>query len=167
MMIELFVIKIVIFDVVVIGVGVVGCVMVCCFVLEGVWVVLLEKSIDIFFGVSKGNSVIFYIGFDVLFSSIELVCMQEGYCEYCDIYVCFNLLLLEIGVLVVVWSDEDLVCLLVIVEQVYGNGVDDVCQIGCDEVLVLELQLVGNVFGVVWVFGEYLIDFWFVLFVYL
>lgn len=84
--------------------------------------------------------------------------MQEGYREYRDIHARLNLPLLETGALVAAWSDEDLARLPAIVEQAHGNGVDDVRQIGRDEVLALEPQLAGNVLGAVRVPGEHLID---------
>lgn len=150
--------KTAIFDVAVIGAGVVGCAMARRFALEGARVVLLEKSTDILSGASKGNSAILHTGFDAPPSSIELACMQEGYREYRDIHARLNLPLLETGALVAAWSDEDLARLPAIVEQAHGNGVDDVRQIGRDEVLALEPQLAGNVLGAVRVPGEHLID---------
>ena len=86
--------------------------------------------------------------------------MQEGYREYRDIHARLNLPLLETGALVAAWSDEDLARLPAIVEQARGSGVDDVRQIGRDEVLALEPQLAGNVLGAVRVPGEHLIDPW-------
>ncbi|WP_134512361.1 NAD(P)/FAD-dependent oxidoreductase, partial [Pseudomonas aeruginosa] len=141
--------KTAIFDVAVIGAGVVGCAMARRFALEGARVVLLEKSTDILSGASKGNSAILHTGFDAPPGSIELACMQEGYREYRDIHARLNLPLLETGALVAAWSDEDLARLPAIVEQAHGNGVDDVRQIGRDEVLALEPQLAGNVLGAV------------------
>lgn len=152
--------KTAIFDVAVIGAGVVGCAMARRFALEGARVVLLEKSTDILSGASKGNSAILHTGFDAPPGSIELACMQEGYREYRDIHARLNLPLLETGALVAAWSDEDLARLPAIVEQAHGNGVDDVRQIGRDEVLALEPQLAGNVLGAVRVPGEHLIDPW-------
>lgn len=86
--------------------------------------------------------------------------MQEGYREYRDIHARLNLPLLETGALVAAWSDEDLARLPAIVEQAHGNGVDDVRQVGRDEVLALEPQLAGNVLGAVRVPGEHLVDPW-------
>ncbi len=80
--------------------------------------------------------------------------MQEGYREYRDIHARLNLPLLETGALVAAWSDEDLARLPAIVEQAHGNGVDDVRQVGRDEVLALEPQLAGNVLGAVRVPGN-------------
>ncbi|MGV8475610.1 NAD(P)/FAD-dependent oxidoreductase, partial [Pseudomonas aeruginosa] len=152
--------KTAIFDVAVIGAGVVGCAMARRFALEGARVVLLEKSTDILSGASKGNSAILHTGFDAPPGSIELACMQEGYREYRDIHARLNLPLLETGALVAAWSDEDLARLPAIVEQAHGNGVDDVRQVGRDEVLALEPQLAGNVLGAVRVPGEHLVDPW-------
>ncbi|SVJ78541.1 FAD dependent oxidoreductase [Klebsiella pneumoniae] len=142
--------KTAIFDVAVIGAGVVGCAMARRFALEGARVVLLEKSTDILSGASKGNSAILHTGFDAPPGSIELACMQEGYREYRDIHARLNLPLLETGALVAAWSDEDLARLPAIVEQAHGNGVDDVRQVGRDEVLALEPQLAGNSPGNIW-----------------
>lgn len=62
------------FDVVVVGGGVVGCFVFYEFIFLGFWCVFCEKEENFVCGVSLGNSGIFYMGFDVLFGSLELWC---------------------------------------------------------------------------------------------
>lgn len=59
---------------VVVGGGVVGCVIFYEFIFLGFSCIFCEKEENFVSGVSLGNSGIFYIGFDVLFDSLELCC---------------------------------------------------------------------------------------------
>src|SRR6185437_685820 len=87
--------------------GVVGCAMARRFTLEGARVVLLEKSVDILAGASKGNSAILHTGFDAPGDSLELACIRDGYREYLEIRGRLGLPLLETGALVVAWTEQD------------------------------------------------------------
>ena len=71
-------------DVAVIGGGIVGCAVARKLALEGVTIVLLEKSADILAGASKGNSAILHTGFDAPENSLELECVRNGYEEYLE-----------------------------------------------------------------------------------
>ena len=52
------------YDVAVVGAGVVGCAVARRLTLDGASVVIIEKSLDVLDGASKGNSAILHTGFD-------------------------------------------------------------------------------------------------------
>ena len=88
------------FDFAVIGAGVVGCAVTRRLSLLGHKVILIDRSVDILSGASKGNSALLHTGFDAPAESLELSCMQAGYREYLDICDRFNLPVLKTGAMV-------------------------------------------------------------------
>lgn len=150
----------VVFDVAVAGGGVVGCAMARRFTLEGARVVLLEKSVDILAGASKGNSAILHTGFDAPGDSLELACIRDGYREYLEIRGRLGLPLLETGALVVAWTEQDQIRLEGIEAQALRNGVADARRIGRAELREREPHLAESARAALLVPGEFLIDPW-------
>lgn len=148
------------FDACVIGAGVVGCAMARRLTLEGLRVILLERSSDILAGASKANSAILHTGFDAPPDSVEVACMQAGYREYMDIHDGLNLPVLRTGALVVAWNDTELAALPGIVDKAHHNGVADVHQIDAAQLRAMAPHLAHHALGAVVVSNEHVIDPW-------
>jgi glycerol-3-phosphate dehydrogenase len=147
-------------DVVVIGGGIVGCAVARKLALEGVTIVLLEKSADILEGASKGNSAILHTGFDAPEDSLELECVRNGYAEYLEIRKSLNLPLLETGALVAAWTEEEEECFSRILEKAQNNGIDDLRLMSQTETLAMEPNISGSLRSAISVPREFVIDPW-------
>src|SRR5690554_4104946 len=95
------------FDVAVVGAGVVGCAVVRALTLAGLRTVLLEKSGDILDGASQGNSAILHTGFDAKPGSLEAQLVRRGYELYRGIAGDLGLPFLELGGLVIAWTEVE------------------------------------------------------------
>ena len=96
------------YDIAVIGAGVVGCAMARRLTLDGARVLVLEKSLEVLDGASKGNSAILHTGFDAPPGSLEQQCINAGYLEYLDIAERLSLPVLKCGAMVLAWDEEQL-----------------------------------------------------------
>ncbi len=148
------------FDVAIIGAGVVGCAMARRFTLDGARVLVLEKSLDVLDGASKGNSAILHTGFDAPPNSLEQSCIAQGYAEYLEVADDLSLPVLESGAMVLAWSEEQLKELPKLVEKAHQNGVANVRMLERAEILRREPHLSGKLLGGFEIPGEFLIDPW-------
>lgn len=148
------------YDVAIIGAGVVGCALFRELVLAGKRALLVERDADIIAGASKANSAILHTGFDAPSDSIELRCVKSGYTRYIDVKDRLGLPILQTQAIVVAWSEGDVDALPKIVDKAHKNGVNDVRQIGADEVRRCEPNLSRDALGGVVVPGEAVIDPW-------
>ena len=148
------------YDVAVIGAGVVGCAVARRLTLGGASVVIIEKSLDVLDGASKGNSAILHTGFDAPSSSLELDCVRAGYKEYLELAKKLSLPILESGALVLAWNDEELRQLPKLIKKAHANGVLDVKALSREEILRREPALSSKLLGGFEVPGEYIIDPW-------
>ena len=148
------------YDVAVVGAGVVGCAVARRLTLDGASVVIIEKSLDVLDGASKGNSAILHTGFDAPFSSLELDCVRAGYKEYLELAKNLSLPILKSGALVLAWNDEELRQLPKLIKKAHANGVLDVKALSREEILRREPALSSKLLGGFEVPGEYIIDPW-------
>ena len=148
------------YDVAVVGAGVVGCAVARRLTLDGASVVIIEKSLDVLDGASKGNSAILHTGFDAPSSSLELDCVRAGYKEYLELAKKLSLPILESGALVLAWNDEELRQLPKLIKKAHANGVLDVQALSREEILRREPALSSKLLGGFEVPGEYIIDPW-------
>jgi len=150
-----------VFDVVVIGAGVVGCAMARRFALQGARTLVIEKSMDLLDGASKGNSAILHTGFDAPApGSQEHGCLVDGYNEYRDIHAQLNLPLLECGALVLAWSDEEAERLHILRQNAHRNGVISAQIIDAKQVRRREPEVADSVLAALEIPGESIIDPW-------
>lgn len=149
-----------IYDVAIVGAGVVGCAMARRFTLDGARVLVLEKSLDVLDGASKGNSAILHTGFDAPPGTLEQACIANGYREYLEIAGSLSLPILKSGALVIAWSREQLSQLPELIKKAHQNNVTDVRMLEREEILQREPRLSGRLSGGFEVPGECLIDPW-------
>ena len=148
------------YDVAVVGAGVVGCALARRLTLDGASVVIIEKSLDVIDGASKGNSAILHTGFDAPSSSLELDCVRAGYKEYLELAESLSLPILKSGALVLAWNDEQLRELPKLIKKAHANGVLDVKALDRTEILKREPGLSNKLLAGFEVPGEYIIDPW-------
>jgi glycerol-3-phosphate dehydrogenase len=148
------------YDIVVIGAGVVGCAMARRFTLDGAHVLILEKSLDVLDGASKGNSAILHTGFDAPPGSLEQTCIAEGYREYLEISESLSLPILESGAMVIAWNEEQCKQLPELIKRAHRNGITDVKMLEREEIFLREPNLSDKLLGGFEVPGEFLIDPW-------
>ena len=157
-----------VFDAVIIGSGVVGCAMARRFVLEGAQVLVIEKSVDLLDGASKGNSAILHTGFDSPPpGSQEHPCLVDGYREYREIHAKLNLPLLECGALVLAWSADEAERLQSLRQNAYRNGVTSARIIDARQVRMREPEVANSVVAALEIPGESVIDPWSAPYAYL
>jgi glycerol-3-phosphate dehydrogenase len=150
-----------VFDVVIIGAGVVGCAMARRFALQGARTLVIEKSMDLLDGASKGNSAILHTGFDAPPpGSQEHGCLVDGYREYREIHAQLNLPLLECGALVLAWSDEEAERLHMLRHNAHRNGVTSAHIIDAKQVQRREPEVAESVLAALEIPGESIIDPW-------
>jgi glycerol-3-phosphate dehydrogenase len=147
------------FDVAVIGGGVVGCAVARRAALQGARVVLIEAGRDILSGASKANSAILHTGFDAPEGSVELAMIRAGRAEYLVIREELGLPQLEVGAMVVAWSEDDLARLEAVAAKARRNGIEDIAMLTAQDVREREPHL-APARGAVLVPGEYLVDPW-------
>nr|WP_306263820.1 NAD(P)/FAD-dependent oxidoreductase [Pararhizobium sp. IMCC3301] len=148
------------YDIAVIGAGVVGCAMARRFTLDGARVVVIEKSLDVLDGASKGNSAILHTGFDAPPGSLEQQCINAGYREYLDIAEPLSLPILKCGAMVLAWDEDQLSQLPALIEKAHRNGVASVAMLSREQITQREPKLAPNLYGGFEVPGESLIDPW-------
>lgn len=150
-----------VFDVVIVGAGVVGCAMARRFALEGARTLVIDKSLDLLDGASKGNSAILHTGFDAPApGSQEHACLVDGYREYREIHARLNLPLLECGALVLAWSADEAGRLESLRRNAHRNGVTSARIIDTRQVRLREPELAESVVAALAIPGESLIDPW-------
>lgn len=148
------------YDIAVIGAGVVGCAMARRLTLDGARVLVLEKSLEVLDGASKGNSAILHTGFDAPPGSLEQQCINAGYLEYLDIAERLSLPVLKCGAMVLAWDEEQLSQLPALIEKAHCNGVADVTMLTREQIMQREPKLAPHLCGGFEVPGESLIDPW-------
>jgi glycerol-3-phosphate dehydrogenase len=149
------------FDVIIIGAGVVGCAMARRFALQGARTLVIEKSMDLLDGASKGNSAILHTGFDAPPpGSEEHGCLVDGYREYREIHAQLNLPLLECGALVLAWNADEADRLDLLRQNSHRNGVTSAHVIDAKQVCRREPEVAESVVAALAIPGESIIDPW-------
>jgi glycerol-3-phosphate dehydrogenase len=138
------------FDVAIIGAGVVGAAIARRLAPFKLSVVLVERSADVSFGVSKANSGIIHAGFHHNPSSLKARLEVQGNFMFDQLHAELGFPFRRVGILVAAFSPEELKIVETLYEQGAANGVPQLEIVGRERILALEPKLNGDVVGGLW-----------------
>lgn len=136
-----------VYDVAIIGAGCVGAGIARRLSAYDVRVVLLEKCVDVGFGVSKANSGIIHAGFHHPVTSLKARLEIRGNLMFDQLHHELNFPFKRVGILVVAFSYEQMKAVEQLYEQGVRNGVPLIEVCGRDRLLMLEPKLNPDVVG--------------------
>ncbi|HNT89886.1 MAG TPA: NAD(P)/FAD-dependent oxidoreductase, partial [Candidatus Hydrogenedentes bacterium] len=139
--------KIPVYDVAIIGAGCVGASIARRLSAYQVDVALLEKCVDVGFGVSKANSGIIHAGFHHPVTSLKARLEIRGNLMFDQLHHELNFPFKRVGILVVAFSYEQMKAVEQLYEQGVRNGVPLIEVCGRDRLLLLEPKLNPDVVG--------------------